>query len=99
MEKYLCIVWICNGILHLANIPQLVWRQVLLCPDWVVVPSLTKVVQIVLQTRQEHIMTCKNVCGATEVQIAFIFQCVKYVVKYIGHCHPHVSPQLLNPEF
>ncbi len=82
-------------MLHLANLPQLVWREVLLRPQGVV-PSFMKHIQTCLETWQKNVMEREEVGGIAYVEEALFLQHGEQVVKDIGDNHPHVPPKSLN---
>lgn len=83
-------------ILHLANLPQLVWREVLLRPQRVVVPSSMKHVQACLKTWQKNVMETEEVCDVAYVKETLLLQQLKKVVKDIGYTHPNIPPKSLD---
>lgn len=79
-------------MLHLANLPQLVWSKVLLSPQGVVVPSFTKNIQACLETWQKHVMQTEKVeCHCLNQGGPLLPVCGKCDRTHLWHPSKHLA--------
>ena len=76
--------------------PQLIWCQVLLCPDRMVVPRLTEDIQASLDARQKNVVAAENVQDAADVKLVLILKRVQDVIINTCYTHEHITPEAFN---
>ena len=77
-----CIIYIriCNRIQGLAQLPQLIWCQVLLRADGMVGPRLTEDIQTGLDAWQENVVAIEYVQDVADVKQVLVLKRVQGVV-------------------
>ena len=79
--------------------PQLIWCQVLLCPDGMVFPRLTEDIQASLDAWQKNIVAAENVQDAADVKPVLILKRVQDVIINTCNTHEDITPEAFNAVF
>ncbi len=94
---YLCIIWSWNWVMCTTQLPQLVRGHVVLCSQRMVVPTIAKSIQVILQAREEHKVAAEEVCIIGNAEEALFFKVAENIIVDACYSCPQGSPQPLNP--
>lgn len=79
-----------------TQFPQLVGGHVALCSQWMVVPTIPKCIQVLLQAWEKNKVAAEEVCRIGDAQEALFFKVVQDIIIDAMNSYPQVSPQPLN---
>lgn len=83
----------------MTQFSQLVQVQVALSSQPMVVPTISKCIQVILQVWNKNKVAAEEVCRVGDAQEPLLFKVVQDILINAINSYPQVSPQPLNPKF